>query len=89
MEIVPHQPSGIYAPTGPFVHALEVRGPERLLFVTGTMGPADSRAVERVARAGGHQVPGGSARLHVPPHLHGRGRPGGVETWLDGRSGGS
>jgi 2-iminobutanoate/2-iminopropanoate deaminase len=38
METVPHTPEEIYAPTGPFVHGLEVRGAERLLFLTGTMG---------------------------------------------------
>lgn len=38
METVPHMPEEVYAPTGPFVHALEVRQAERLLFVTGTMG---------------------------------------------------
>jgi 2-iminobutanoate/2-iminopropanoate deaminase len=39
METVPHNPSeGVYAATGDYVHALEVRGSERLLFVSGTMG---------------------------------------------------
>jgi enamine deaminase RidA (YjgF/YER057c/UK114 family) len=30
--------TGAYPPTGDYVHALEVRGAERLLFVSGTMG---------------------------------------------------
>lgn len=36
---MPHSPTeGIYAATDDYVHALEVRGAERLLFVAGTMG---------------------------------------------------
>ena len=39
MEIVPHNPSrGIYSATDDYLHALEVRGAERMLFVSGTMG---------------------------------------------------
>jgi 2-iminobutanoate/2-iminopropanoate deaminase len=39
METVAHSPAdGIYAATDDYVHALEVRGAERLLFVAGTMG---------------------------------------------------
>ncbi len=39
MEIVTHSPTdGVYAATSDYVHALEVRGPERLLFVAGTLG---------------------------------------------------
>jgi enamine deaminase RidA (YjgF/YER057c/UK114 family) len=39
METIPHNPGeGVYAATGDYVHALEVRGAERLLFVSGTMG---------------------------------------------------
>jgi len=39
METVPHNPTeGIYPATGDYVHALEVRGAARLVFVSGTMG---------------------------------------------------
>jgi enamine deaminase RidA (YjgF/YER057c/UK114 family) len=39
METIVRTPtSGVYAATGDYVHALEVRGAERLLFVSGTMG---------------------------------------------------
>ncbi|WP_394621023.1 RidA family protein [Lentzea sp. JNUCC 0626] len=39
MELVPHNPAdGIYATGGDWVHAMEVRGPSRFLFVSGTMG---------------------------------------------------
>jgi enamine deaminase RidA (YjgF/YER057c/UK114 family) len=39
METIVRNPtSGVYAATGDYVHALEVRGAERLLFVSGTMG---------------------------------------------------
>jgi 2-iminobutanoate/2-iminopropanoate deaminase len=39
MELVPHNPTeGVYAATGDYVHAMEVRGAGRLLFVAGTMG---------------------------------------------------
>jgi 2-iminobutanoate/2-iminopropanoate deaminase len=41
METVPHSPTdGVYPATGDYVHALEVRGADRLLFVAGTMGLA-------------------------------------------------
>ncbi|MET9230670.1 RidA family protein [Lentzea sp. NPDC003310] len=39
MELVPHDPTdGVYATGGDWVHAMEVRGAERFLFVSGTMG---------------------------------------------------
>lgn len=39
MEQIPHNPvDGIYSTGGDWVHALEVRGAERMLFVSGTMG---------------------------------------------------
>lgn len=39
METVTHDPTeGIYPTDGDWVHAMEVRGAERLLFVSGTMG---------------------------------------------------
>ena len=39
METIERNPSqGIYAATNDYVHGLEVRGAERLLFVSGTMG---------------------------------------------------
>lgn len=39
MEIKAHNPTdGVYPATGDYVHALEVRGAGRLLFVSGTMG---------------------------------------------------
>jgi 2-iminobutanoate/2-iminopropanoate deaminase len=39
MELVPHNPAeGIYPATEDYVHAMEVRGAQRLLFVAGTMG---------------------------------------------------
>ncbi|MFI0351120.1 RidA family protein [Actinomadura sp. 9N407] len=39
MEQVPHNPTaGVYAATSDYVHAMEVRGAGRLLFVAGTMG---------------------------------------------------
>jgi 2-iminobutanoate/2-iminopropanoate deaminase len=39
VELIPHNPSeGVYSTGGDWVHALEVRGAERLLFVSGTMG---------------------------------------------------
>jgi 2-iminobutanoate/2-iminopropanoate deaminase len=34
MELVPHNPAeGVYPATGDYIHAMEVRGAERLLFV--------------------------------------------------------
>ena len=39
MEIIPRNPTeGVYPPAGAYVHAVEVRDAERLLFVAGTMG---------------------------------------------------
>src|SRR5689334_802469 len=39
MQLVPHNPvDGVYAATADYVHAMEVRGAERLVFVAGTMG---------------------------------------------------
>ncbi|HYC95556.1 MAG TPA: RidA family protein [Sphingomicrobium sp.] len=39
MEQIPHNPSeGVYSTGGDWVHALEVRGAKRMLFVSGTMG---------------------------------------------------
>src|SRR5690349_8787591 len=39
MDLVPHSPTeGIYAASDDYVHAMEVRNAERLLFVAGTMG---------------------------------------------------
>lgn len=39
MQLVPHSPTeGVYPATGDYVHAMEVRGAQRLLFVAGTMG---------------------------------------------------
>jgi 2-iminobutanoate/2-iminopropanoate deaminase len=39
METVPHSPTeGVYPASDDYVHALEVRGAQRLLFVAGTMG---------------------------------------------------
>lgn len=39
MELIPHNPTeGVYATGGDWVHAMEVRGAQRFLFVSGTMG---------------------------------------------------
>ena len=39
MELVPRDPTeGVYATSADYVHAMEVRGAGRLLFVAGTMG---------------------------------------------------
>lgn len=39
METVTYSPTaGVYATTGDYAHALDVRGASRLLFVSGTMG---------------------------------------------------
>ncbi|MGO8037357.1 RidA family protein [Rhizobium leguminosarum] len=39
METIAHNPAnGIYAASPDYIHALEVRQPSRLLFVSGTMG---------------------------------------------------
>ena len=37
--MIPHNPTdGVYSTGGDWVHALEVRGAQRMLFVSGTMG---------------------------------------------------
>jgi 2-iminobutanoate/2-iminopropanoate deaminase len=39
LELTPHNPvDGVYSTGGDWVHALEVRGADRMLFVSGTMG---------------------------------------------------
>jgi 2-iminobutanoate/2-iminopropanoate deaminase len=39
LEAIPHNPAdGVYAAGADYVHAMEVREPQRLLFVAGTMG---------------------------------------------------
>jgi len=39
MQMIVHSPTqGIYPATGDYVHAMEVREPQRFLFVAGTMG---------------------------------------------------
>jgi enamine deaminase RidA (YjgF/YER057c/UK114 family) len=39
VQLVPHDPAeGIYPSTDDYVHAMEVRGAQRFLFVAGTMG---------------------------------------------------
>lgn len=38
MEVVVHNPAGVYPATRDYVHALEVRGAQRMLFLAGTMG---------------------------------------------------
>ncbi|WP_027682038.1 RidA family protein [Rhizobium leguminosarum] len=39
MEMIAHNPAnGVYAASPDYIHALEVRQPSRLLFVSGTMG---------------------------------------------------
>jgi 2-iminobutanoate/2-iminopropanoate deaminase len=39
MQLVPHNPTeGVYPATEDYIHAMEVRGAERLMFVAGTMG---------------------------------------------------
>lgn len=39
MQMIPHEPShGIYPATSDYAHAMEVVAPQRLLFVSGTMG---------------------------------------------------
>lgn len=39
MQTVPHSPTeGVYAASDDYVHAMEVRGADRLVFVAGTMG---------------------------------------------------
>lgn len=45
MEIIRHNPAdGIYPATDDYIHALEVRHPSRLLYLSGTMG-LDGRGV--------------------------------------------
>ena len=39
MEMVPHNPTtGVYPAVSDYIHAMEIRRPERLVFVAGTMG---------------------------------------------------
>lgn len=38
MQTIPHNPAGIYPATPDYIHALEVRQPNRILYVAGTMG---------------------------------------------------
>lgn len=39
MELIVHNPvDGVYPATGDYAHAVELRGPERLVYVAGTMG---------------------------------------------------
>ena len=39
VELIPHNPTeGIYSTGGDWVHAMEVRGAARMLFISGTMG---------------------------------------------------
>jgi 2-iminobutanoate/2-iminopropanoate deaminase len=39
LELIPHNPSDrVYSTGGDWIHALEVRGAARMLFVSGTMG---------------------------------------------------
>jgi enamine deaminase RidA (YjgF/YER057c/UK114 family) len=39
MQLLAHDPTdGVYPSTADYVHAMEVRDPQRLLFVAGTMG---------------------------------------------------
>lgn len=39
MQMIAHNPDqGVYAATSDYAHAMEVRAPQRLLFVSGTMG---------------------------------------------------
>jgi 2-iminobutanoate/2-iminopropanoate deaminase len=47
MNTALHDPTGVYAATPDYVHALELRGAERLLFVSGTMGLDPSGAAGR------------------------------------------
>lgn len=36
--ITHHNPASIYPPAGPYAHGVEVSGPSRLLYISGTMG---------------------------------------------------
>jgi enamine deaminase RidA (YjgF/YER057c/UK114 family) len=39
MQVIPHNPvDGVYPASGDYAHAVELRGPERLVYVAGTMG---------------------------------------------------
>jgi len=38
MELKHHSPAALYPAAGPYAHAVEVSGADRLLFVSGTMG---------------------------------------------------
>jgi 2-iminobutanoate/2-iminopropanoate deaminase len=38
IETIPHNPEGIYQATPDYIHALEVRKPERFLYISGTVG---------------------------------------------------
>ena len=50
METLTHNPKGIYPATPDYVHALEVRNPNRFLYVSGTMGlDADGAAGKTLA----------------------------------------
>ncbi len=43
MEMIPHDPKdGVYATSPDYVHAMEVRNPTRLMFVSSTMGLDES-----------------------------------------------
>jgi 2-iminobutanoate/2-iminopropanoate deaminase len=45
MQLLAHDPTvGVYPSTADYVHAMEVRDPQRLLFVAGTMGLAPGGA---------------------------------------------
>jgi 2-iminobutanoate/2-iminopropanoate deaminase len=47
--VTPHDPEGVFAPVGPYTHALEVAAPSRWLFTSGTMGlDPDGRAPEGI-----------------------------------------
>lgn len=55
VEIVTHDPViGVYASTSDYVHALEIRNAQRLLFVAGTMGldPAGQAGATLAAQIG-------------------------------------
>lgn len=44
MKSIIHDPKNMYPTTGDFVHALEVKNPQRILYVSGTMG-LDERGI--------------------------------------------
>ena len=59
MKTVVHNPTkGVYPATDDYVHALEIQRPERLLFVSGTMG-LDEQGPRRSA---GRETFGGGRR---------------------------